>query len=126
MAVVVFMRFSKQSGQTGFKNGDSVSIVNDGQTVGNQVDPVLNISSIFQIVDVPGASINEVRYSLDPVFGPEVGPPGFENRPLVGKRENSMRVTLLPLDKRASWNQGLRIALTLAEFTAAVIPKAGP
>ena len=125
MAVVVFMRFSTQSGQTGFKNGDSVSIVNDGQSVGSQVDPDTNPSSKFQIVDVPGASIDEVRYSLDPVFGPEVGPPGFENRPLVGKRENSMRVNMLPLNDRPAWNQGQRISLTLAEFTAAVIPKVG-
>lgn len=125
MAIVVFMRQTRQAGLTGFFNDDPISAVEDGQDVGSQVDPDQNPVSIYQLVDVPGSPVSNISQTLVPAYGPEAGPPGQEHRPLIRKRAFTMQVNQLPILLRPAYNQGDRISLAEAEYLAAVNVKPG-
>lgn len=125
MAIVVFMRQTRQAGLTGFFNDDPISMVEDGQEVGSQVDPDTNPASIFQIVDVPGALVVDLAHTVSPAYGPLQGPPGQDRRPMLQKRAFKMNVSQLPIADRPTYNQGNRISITEAEYLAAVLVKPG-
>lgn len=125
MAIVVFMRQTRQAGLTGFFNDDPISMVEDGQDVGSKVDPDTNPASQFQIVDVPGVPTINIVFTLETAHAPDVGPLGEERGPLVRKRRYTMMVNNLPIPLRPAYNQGDRISLTEAEYLAAVLEKPG-
>ena len=120
MAQAIFIRQTRQSGAHGYKNDDPCDIVADAVDLGDMVDPDRNPSGGYQIVDVTSTLPSAIKWSLESEYGPE---DGRGNRPLLRKRLFKMNVNMLPVPLRPPYSQGIRISLTEAEYTAAVLLK---
>ena len=120
MAQAIFIRQTRQSGANGYRNNDPCDVVADAVDVGDLVDPVRNPSGLYQIVDVTATLPNNIRWSLESEYGTE---DANGLNPILRKRRYQMNVNLLPVSLRADYNQGIRISLTEAEYTTAVLVK---
>ena len=93
--------------------GNVADILPDGTYLGNDVEPSLNPSGIFVVVELPGVDPEELQYLKRKQYGadivvPRPGHPDGDRliEPVIRSRRHRLDISTLTNSRRNAWGRG--------------------